>query len=397
MVEQQDNKRLVHITTIPLSLLVLINGQINYMKTHGFDVHGIASPGNLVDELVETYDIPFHGIPMTRRISPFEDIVSLFRLIFKLWELKPRIVHSHTPKGGLLGQVAAWIIGVPIRIFHLHGLRYATASGFTRQLLMMSDRLACALAHQVVIVSHSARETAIADKICSEEKSIVLLNGSINGVDAVNRFNPALFPENMRQAIRQQYEIPTDALLIGSIGRVVRDKGIVELLDAWQQLRNEFPNLHWILIGPFEDEDPIPGETKAILQEDKRIHVTGYIDHQLMPNLLTAIDLIVFPSYREGFPVTLLESAAMALPIVTTNVTGCVDAVEDGISGRIISLKDTDALPGAIRLYLNTPDLRQSHGRAGRDRVLRDFQPEKIREALLQTYQRLMEEVIEQK
>ena len=118
MVEQEDKKILVHITTIPLSLLILINGQINYMSVQGFDVHGIASPDKLAQQLSETYDISFHGIPMTRRISPFKDIVSLFHLVFKLWELKPQIVHSHTPKGGFLGQLAAWITGVPIRIFH---------------------------------------------------------------------------------------------------------------------------------------------------------------------------------------------------------------------------------------------------------------------------------------
>ncbi|MEM9953285.1 MAG: glycosyltransferase family 4 protein [Chloroflexota bacterium] len=390
MAKDVIGKRLVHITTIPLSLLVLINGQITFMKAQGFDVHGIAAPSKLSKKVVEKYDIPLHEIPMTREISPFKDLLSLWRLTVKLAHLKPDIVHSHTPKGGLLGMIAAWFNRVPVRIFHLHGLRYSTTRGIKRCILMLSDKLACTLAHQVLIVSHSVREQAIDDGMCTPEKSHVLVNGSINGVDAINVFNPAKFDATTSSTIRKQYQIPTDVPVIGIIGRIVRDKGIIEFVQAWQKLRDKFPMSHCLLVGPFETSDPIPQQVCELIQNDNRIHITGFVEHHSISSLLSTIDVLAFPSHREGFPISLLEASAMAVPIVTTDAVGCIDAVIHGVTGLIVPVRDADALHDALTIYLSDKALCQAHGKAGRERVLRDFKPDTIWHSLLEMYQQLM-------
>lgn len=381
---------LVHITTVPVSLAVLIKDQIAYMKERGLDVHGISSPGELADQFVQRYRIPFHAVPMTREITPFRDIIALFRLWRLLRQLRPHIVHAHTPKGGLLGTMAAWLAGVPVRIYQIRGLRYMTVSGSKRALLILSEGLACRLANHVLCNSHSIAQVAEADKLCPPEKIKVLLNGSGNGVNAKTRFNPACLPNDVRHQTRAQYGIPAEALVIGYIGRIVRDKGMVELSAAWKVLRDEFPNLHWLVIGPFESEDPVPEDVRDLLQSDSRIHLAGYVDNSLMPTIYPAMDVLAFPSYREGFPISPLESAAMQIPVVATRIPGCVDAVVDGVTGTLVPSHDSEALTNALRYYLQNPELRLQHGTAGRNRVLDQFQPERIWEALYQEYMNLL-------
>jgi glycosyltransferase involved in cell wall biosynthesis len=216
----------------------------------------------------------------------------------------------------------------------------------------------------------------------------VILGGSVNGVDANSKFNPARVAAGGRNKVRASYGIPEEALVIGFVARLVRDKGVVELAAAWTALRDEFPNLHLLATGVFEPEDPVPPDVKAMLSSDPRIHLTGWVD-EVAP-LYPAMDLLVLPTYREGLPVAPLEAAAMELPIVATRIPGCVEAVQDGVTGTLVPVHDAVALGDALRLYLRDPELRRTHGRAGRQRVLTQFRPEAIWEVLYYEYQRLL-------
>lgn len=379
---------LVHITTVPQSLM-FVTGQVGYMKARGFEIVGLSSPGEMLTRFAEREGVPVHAVEMPRRVTPWRDVFALLKLVRLLRRIRPQIVHAHTPKGGLLGMLSAWIARIPVRIYHMHGLPFVTATGWTRWLLMRSEQVSCGLADQVLCVSSSARALAVEAGLCRADKVTVLLQGSINGVDALNRFNPANVPPSARNGTRLKYGIPADATVVGFIGRIVRSKGIVDLAKAWERLRADFPALHLLLVGPLEPQDPIPGDVEASLRKDSRVHLIG--EEWDTPALYAAMEVLVLPTYREGLPGVLLEAAAMQVPVVATSVTGCVDVVEDGITGLLVPPHDPESLARAIRTYLEDPDLRLKHGLAARAWILRAFRPERVWQAIYEEYLNLLE------
>jgi glycosyltransferase involved in cell wall biosynthesis len=263
-----------------------------------------------------------------------------------------------------------------------------TATGARRRLLWTTERIACALSRAVLCVSHSIRDVAVAQHLCPPSKITVLLGGSGNGVDAEGRFDPQREPDR-RDQTREHLGIPPNADVIGFVGRVVRDKGVVELATAWSTLRDAYPNAHLVIVGPMEPQDPIPRDVEDLLRHDPRVHLTGKV-RETAP-LYPAMDLVVLPTYREGFPNVPLEAASMELPVVATRVPGCTDAVEDGVTGTLVPARDAAALAVAIGSYLRDPDRRRAHGRAGRRRVLKHFRRDLIWEALRTYYTTLLE------
>jgi glycosyltransferase involved in cell wall biosynthesis len=232
------------------------------------------------------------------------------------------------------------------------------------------------------------RGVAVAEGLTPADKIKVLLSGSANGVDAEGVFHPGRFSAEVRAKVRARHGVPADALVAGFVGRLVRDKGLAELARAWKALRNEFPALHLLVVGPFEPQDPVAAEVTELLTNDPRIHLVGM--QWDMPPLYAAMDYVVLPTYREGLPVVPLEAAAMALPVVATRIPGCVEAVQDGVTGTLAPVRDASALAGAMRAYIQDPELRVRHGQAGRERVLRDFRPEAMSAALYEEYLTLL-------
>lgn len=381
--------RLVHALTVPLSL-EFIRGQAAYMKARGIDIQCITSFGSQIQEFAEREGVSVHVVEMTRRITPLRDLVSLFALQRTLLELRPLIVHGSTPKAGMLSMIAACGVRVPVRVYQIRGLPFVTAVGIRRVLLKWSERLSCSLAHLVICNSRSLMELAVDEGLCRQSKIKVLLSGSSNGVDADERFNPEHYDTEVRGQAREKYGIARDDRVIGFVGRCVKDKGIAELYAAWQKLRNEFSDLHLLLVGDFEPQDPVSREIQVSLRNDQRVHMTGWIADTAL--VYSIMNVLILPTYREGFPNAPLEAAAMSLPVVATDVPGCVDAVQDGVTGTLVPARNADALTKAIEMYLNDSELRTQHGSAGRKRVLRDFQPEMIWEALYDEYLCLLQE-----
>ena len=263
--ELTASMKLVHVFTVPISLIFL-RGQAAYMKSRGFSVDVISSPGRELDAFAVKEGATSHVVEMARSIKPLHDLPALYRLWRIFRSVRPRIVHAHTPKGGLLGTIAAFLACVPLRIYHIHGLRFVTARGLKRSLLRWTEWISCSLAHQVFCVSPSVREVAIAEGLCKAEKVKVLLRGSINGVDAAASFNPERFGSKDRSKLRERYGIPTDAHVLGYVGRIVRDKGLVELAQSWELLREALPNLHLLIVGDFESQDPLPADVEQVLR-----------------------------------------------------------------------------------------------------------------------------------
>ncbi len=380
--------KLVHVTTVPISFRFLL-GQVGYMKEKGLDVAAISSPGPFQEEFSRLEGVPVYAVNMPRRITPVQDMRAVKQLAARFADLRPDIVHSHTPKGGLLGMLAAKRARVPARVYHMRGLPFQSAEGPKRRLLQATERVSCRLADLVICVSHSVRGVAVESGLCPPDKIKVLLGGSGNGVDAIGRFNPALVPPETRNTVREAHGIPRDALVVGFVGRIVRDKGLVELTGAWRRLRAEHPGAHLMVLGPFEPQDPIPAEAEATLRNDERIHLVG-TDWNVVP-YYAAMDILCLPTYREGFPNVLLEASAMRLPVVATSVPGCVDAVDDGKTGLLACARDISTLHDALSSYAGDPEMRARHGDAGREWVLREFRQEGIWSALYDSYAQLLE------
>lgn len=367
--------KLVHITTVPLSLR-FFRGQIAYLQARGYDVEVISSPGPLLDETRDVEHVKAHAIRMCRQISLFSDLVSLWRLSRTLVRVRPDIVHSHTPKAALLGSLASRVARVPNTVVSIFGLPQMTRGGLTRHILDATTRLTCRLADLVWCDSFSVRDFLCHNKLCPSDKVVVLGSGSVNGVDAERSFSPDIYDAAVRETVRHQYNIPREALVLGFVGRIVTDKGMHDLAEAWREVRERHPTLHLLLVGPLEPEAPLPTADATMFTEDDRIHLVG-LQSNVAP-FLAAMDIFVLPSHREGFGVTNIEAAAMSLPVVATSIPGCTDSVQHASTGTLVPPRDPRALASAISAYCDDDQLRVRHGAAGRRRIRREFRQEVI-------------------
>jgi glycosyltransferase involved in cell wall biosynthesis len=301
---------LVHLTTVPQTLYFL-RGQVSYMKSRGIEVSAVSSPGPELEKFADLEGVPVHAVEMPRRITPFGDLLALLRLVRLFRRIRPHVVHAHTPKGGLLGMIAAWIVGVPARIYTIHGLPLETATGLKRTLLRWTERVSCALARRVTAVSESVRRRAAAAGVCRAERIVVLGAGTVNGVDAERRFAPSPCPYEAAVA-RRACSIPSEVRVLGFVGRLVRDKGVEDLVDAWRVLREEYPDLHLLIAGDYEPRDPVSGEARHLLRSDPRVRLVGHVE-STRP-LYSIMDVVALPTYREGFPPGPARSRGHAAP-----------------------------------------------------------------------------------
>jgi len=383
-----DSVRVLRITTSPLALWSFFRNMTRFLGERGFETVAVSSPGPKLDEFRAWSGVPVHAVAMKRRISPLSDLPALWRLWRLIRRYRPAIVHAHTPKAGLLGMLAARLARVEIRIYTIHGLPLMTRTGWQFHVLRLAETMACRLATSVNCVSESVRRVVLDLGICPEAKVRILGYGSCAGVN-LDRFDPAASDPADRARVRALHGIPEDALLLGFVGRLVRDKGIEELAEAWQHLRAQFPSLHLLCCGEFEPQDPVPAEVRACLQNDPRVHFTdGFVAD--MPPVYAALDVCALPTYREGLPTVALECAAMEVPLVATRVPGCTDAVRDGVTGLLVEAHSADALGRALARLLDQPGLRKEMGRAARQFVRAKFSEEIVLGNVLTEYRRLL-------
>lgn len=366
--------RLLLAVTDPRST-VFLRGQIAAARAAGFEVSLLSGPGAMARALAAAEGARLVEIEMARDLAPARDLASLLAIARALRRLRPHIVNAGTPKAGLLVLLAARLARVPCRIHTLHGLRGETLRGLRAHLVAAATRVTCGLAQRVICVSPSLAERAVAAGVAEARKVMVPGAGSANGLDLA-RFTAGADNLQAAQALRAARGIPAGARVLGFVGRVARDKGMVELAAAWSALRARCPDLHWVIVGAPDDTDAIPAEVSRALDADARVHRLGQLDDPVPAYLL--MNVLALPSYREGFGYALIEAAALEIPVVATRVTGCVDAVVDGETGTLVPPRDVAALSAAIAAYLEDPALRARHGRAGRARVAGAFGQEAL-------------------
>jgi glycosyltransferase involved in cell wall biosynthesis len=344
---------------------LVLRGRISALREAGFSVVLISSPGIFLDQLALEEGAEQWAIPMHRGISPFSDVVALVRLIRAIRSLRPDIAEFSTPKAGLLGSLAAFLCRVPTRLYMLRGLRLETATGLRRALLLFAERVAAACSHLVVCNSESLRRQARNLGIAPDRKLRLIGNGSSNGVDIV-RFSSG--PDTLRPALG----IPRGAPVVGFVGRLTRDKGVPVLIEAFCSILREMPDAWLLLVGWYDhSEDALTPEERARIDRHPRIVRTGFVSDTAP--YYRSMDVMVLPTWREGFPNVALESAASGIPVITTLATGARDAVVAGRTGLLIPTGNPRALASAVLRLLSDPELRREMGSAARHWVTEHF------------------------
>jgi glycosyltransferase involved in cell wall biosynthesis len=349
----------------------------------GFRVVLVSSPGPLLDCIAIEEGIATIAIPMQRETAPLHDIVSLWRLFRALRRLKPDLTEFSTPKAGLLGNLAAKWCRVPARIYMLRGLRLETLTGLRRRVLLIAERIAAACAHLVVCNSESLRAQATALQIADESKLHLIGSGSSNGVD-VDRFSPG--PEE----VRERLGISPHAPVIGFVGRLTRDKGVPELIDAFDQIVAAAPRARLLLVGWFdESDDSLSEELRARIDHHPSIVRTGFVADTAP--YYRAMDMMVLPTWREGFPNVVLEAAATGIPVITTLSTGSRDAVLAEVTGILIPAGYPEAIAEAVLRLIRHPGERHRMGTAARAWVIDEFVNGRVLGLTVDFYGKLVE------
>ncbi|MEW5676319.1 glycosyltransferase family 4 protein [Flavobacterium enshiense] len=377
-------KKLIRVTTIPLSLEKLLENQLRFMNSH-YEVIAVSSEKERLQRFGEDQQIRTFSIGMTRKITPFKDLLSLWEMYVFLKKEKPFIVHTHTPKAGIVGMLAARLAGVPNRLHTVAGLPLLEARGLKRSLLNSIEKLTYGSATKVYPNSLGLRQIIESLDFCQPEKLHVIGNGSSNGIDT-RYFDPALFSEEEKSKTRAELGISENNFVYVFIGRLVTDKGINELVEAFFRLHNS--NSKLLLVGPLEtDLDPLHETTLEEIARNPNIVTTGYQTD--VRRYLSVSDVLVFPSYREGFPNVVMQAGAMGLPSIVSNINGCNEIIVPGANGIIIPVKDTEALFEAMKQIQEDDALRNTVKTNARMMIKERFEQHVVWEALLTEYKQL--------
>lgn len=378
--------KLIRITTVPLSLEKLLEGQLNFMQQE-YEVIAVSSEEERLEKLGRELGVRTFPVEMTREITPTRDLGSLWSLYRFFKKEKPLIVHTHTPKAGIAGMMAAKMAGVPLRLHTVAGLPLLEAKGVKRKLLEYVEKMTFASATNVYPNSERIYEYLRDNNYTSEKKLKVIGKGSSNGIDT-EYFDPASFSEDDKQKIKRSLGIPDNDLVFIFVGRLVRDKGINELVEAFEKINKEFAETTLLLVGPFEaDLDPLKPETTEKVNKHPKIFEVGY--QQDVRPFMAISEILTFPSYREGFPNVVMQAGAMGLASIVTNINGCNEIIKEGTNGVIIPVRDTVALHQAMKKMVLDKNFRRALGGNSR-RVIKDnYERTEIWKALLAEYKQL--------
>jgi glycosyltransferase involved in cell wall biosynthesis len=379
--------KLVRMTTVPLSLKYLLGGQLEYMANY-FSLTAISSPGKELEELARL-GVKTYAVPMTRKITPLSDLRAVIWLYGHFRKHRPHIVHTHTPKAGLLGMLAAALAGVPFRLHTVAGLPLLERPWWQQVFLSFFERLTYALAHVVLPNSQGLKSIIEVKGWTSAYKLRVIGAGSSNGV------NTDFFQEN--EAIRKEaawlrYNLqiqPKDFVFL-FVGRVVKDKGIEELVSAFSALQQVHTYAKLIIVGPEEEDlDPISPETQALMSQNPGIICTGFRE-DIRPYLALA-DVFVLPTYREGFPNVLLQAGCFHLPCIATNINGCNEIIRPTLNGILVPPKQVSPLQEAMQQLLVDDALREAMAAKAREMIKENFDQQEVWLQIRELYRQLLE------
>jgi glycosyltransferase involved in cell wall biosynthesis len=399
---------LVRITTAPISLKILLKGQLGFMRVKGFKVVAISSDGPEIQDIVENEKVDHIIVPFTRTITPFQDLRCLFNLIRLFRNLKPDIVHTHTPKAGLIGMLAARVAGVSVRMHTVAGMPLTEYKGILRILLEWGERWTYRNATQVFPNSKGLEKFILERHWISKNKVKTIGNGSSNGIDT-SHFSlesissgfklQASLPDGQASGnnpfkleVRSQKsegQIDKGNFVYSFIGRLVRDKGIRELVEAFLPIYEKDKNLRLLLVGSYEDHrEPLEQDVKNTIEEHPGILHAGF-QEDIRPWLAMS-DVFVFPSYREGFPNVVMQAGAMELPCIVTDIFGSNEIIEEGVNGLIVPSKNTEELRKSMERLKADHALRENLAANARERIVENYDQKKMWQLILEEYRKIL-------
>lgn len=378
-----SKQTLIRITTVPLSLDKLLEGQLNYMSDF-YNVIAVSSEKDYLERIGERENVATHHIEMTRKITPIHDVISVVKMYFFFKKVKPFIVHTHTPKAGIVGMLAARLAGVPNRLHTVAGLPLLEASGMKRKILDFVEKLTYSCATKVYPNSKALLAIINKNNYCLSNKLKVIGKGSSNGINT-DYFSDKHFSEEQKSQLKKDLNIQEGDFVFIFVGRIVADKGINELISAFSQLNDAIKNTKLVLVGPLEEElNPLQPETLTQIQSNSSIISVGY-QNDVRPYFLVS-DVLVFPSYREGFPNVVMQAGAMNLPSIVTNINGCNEIIEHGKNGLIIPVKDQKSVLESMMLLVENNDLYAILAQNSRVTIVENYNQKSIWEAILNEY-----------
>ena len=388
-------KKLIRITTVPISFKVLLKGQLRFMASNGFDVKGVSSEGEELKEVRENEGIVMEAINMSRKITPFQDLKSLWEMWNFLRKEKPQIVHTHTPKAGIIGMLAARLAGVPHRLHTVAGLPLMEATGIKRKLLNFVEKLTYSSATRVYPNSKGLYDFILQNNFTQSNKLKIIANGSSNGINTTF-FSPDQVSETEWVALREKLNIQPDDFVFVFVGRIVSDKGINELIKAFSELQavenNELMGIKLLLVGGLENDlDPLNPETLAEINQNKDIISVGF--QQDVRPFFAISDALAFPSYREGFPNVVMQAGAMGLPSIVSDINGCNEIIVEGENGLIIPPKNVEKLKEKMLTLAGDKNLYIKLKENSRRMIENRYEQSVVWNALLEEYEGLLQSV----
>jgi len=383
-------KKLVRITTVPISLEKLLENQARFFKTY-YSVTLVSSQKEQLQKLAKEQGVNHFSLEMTRKITPLHDLRCLLQLIRFLRKEKPHIVHSHTPKAGIVGMLAAFIAGVPLRMHTVAGLPLMEAKGLKKSILYVVERLTYRCATHVYPNARGLMDFIQEKKLAGKIPLKCIGNGSSNGID-LTYFNPERVSKEQEMSFREKWNISKDDFVFLFIGRLVGDKGVNELVAAFEQLANKIPNAKLLLVGPQEPTlDPLKQVTIASIEKNQKIVSTAY--QQDVRPFLKMAQVFVFPSYREGFPNVVLQAGAMGIPCIVSDINGCNEIIENEVNGLIVAPKSMQPLSEKMYSLYKDPKKRATFIDRTKERIATDFERTHYWKLLLAEYKLLEKNV----
>ncbi len=377
-------KRILEIMPLASSAMVFIGDQFSYLKEKGgYDMYLISTPGTGLDEFVEREGVNYFPLEIPRSIKPLQDLKNIWKIFRYMRKHKIDMVIGHQSKGVLYGMIASKLAGTERRVVLAHGVLEDTMTGLKQKIFATENKLMTMCATHVLCVSPSVMKRRVALGIDPPEKQYLLGKGSCNGVDALTKFNPRNVPDSVREEICGKYGLSKDDFIIGFCGRLVRDKGIVELAEAIKLLteRHQDKSLKLFVIGSPEKRDALPDETLDFLKGSDHVVFTGRVNYSEIQNYYSVMDAFILPSYREGFPTVALEASAMELPMIVSRSTGCIDSIIENETGVYCDIRP-ESIADAIEGFFDKEKAHR-YGEAGRRFVLEYFEHTIVKENML--------------